>query len=179
VRGNEALEHVVHLYRRLAVELDAAVAVMVGREPAEALAAHFKAQVLADGLCCAFRETLDDLGDAFALCLAVHRLADRLFRSWCRNAVESHQVHVRAAAVLRDLQQIDETVESRLARELRSDIRHLDLLDRVDFDVPYSSAVVAVANLHARRMPDADAARDLAALNAGSQALGEVHGARL
>lgn len=49
-------------------------------------------------------------------------------------------------------------------------------LYRVDFDVPQSRAGIAVAVLHARPLPDADAARNLATPDAGTQTLDEIHG---
>src|SRR6185503_18220144 len=184
VRRQQALQDIVHVSRRLAHEFDATVAVMVGREPAEALVTHLQTQVLADGLRFAFREALDDLRNAFALLLSIWRLARRRLRALAlrggrsrrRNVVESHQVHVRAVAMLRDLQQVDDAVEARLPRQLRRDVRHLDLLDRVDFDLPHCGAAVALARLDARRLPDANAASNLAAPDAGTQTLGEVHG---
>jgi len=70
---------------------------------------------------------------------------------------------------------LDDTSEARFAGELRCDVRPLNLLDGVDFDQPNAGAVVTVADFHAGAVPDAHAAGDVAAQDAGSQALGEVH----
>jgi hypothetical protein len=48
--------------------------------------------------------------------------------------MELDPVHVLAAAVLRDLEQVEHAREARRAGELRRDVRHLDSLDRVDLD---------------------------------------------
>src|SRR6185295_11493684 len=74
-----------------------------------------------------------------------------------------------------NLQQVDDATESCFAREAGRDVRPLDRLDGIDFDEPYTRAVVAVTDFHARAVPDAHAAGDVAALDAWTQALGEIH----
>src|SRR5688572_30228420 len=86
--------------------------------------------------------------------------------------MEPDQVHVLAAAVLRHLQQVDEAGEARGPRELRRDVGQRDPLDRVDLDRAFAERV-ASADLDARALPDAHAARDLAAADAVVQALRE------
>jgi len=180
-REREVLQHVVQGRGTLAVERHASVAVMVVQEPTEAFAAHFQAHVPARGFGLGLRQFRNHLRNALALPIAACRRARRGFRrrAPCRagsDRVEAHQVHVSAGAMLGDLQQVDDAVEAGLPRQLGSDIRHCDLPDRVDFYLPDAGAVVALARLHARRMPDADTAGDVAALDAGTQTTGEIQG---
>lgn len=88
--------------------------------------------------------------------------------------VEPDQIDVLALSVLRDLQEIDHTFESRLARQIWSDIRETDRQNRIHLDRTLFHAV-AVADLDVRTHPYPDAARDLAATNALPQALGKDH----
>ena len=75
--------------------------------------------------------------------------------------MELHQIDLLAAAVFRDFQQIDHAVETRSSRQLRRDVVELDLAQRIDFD--HSGAeLVAIADAHARTLPDAHADGDVA-----------------
>src|ERR1700679_2550569 len=51
--------------------------------------------------------------------------------------VESNQVDIFAFTVLGDLEQIDDTQESRLARQCWSDIRKTDRRDGIHFDLTF------------------------------------------
>src|ERR1700756_2021311 len=91
-----------------------------------------------------------------------------------RQVMEPDEIDVLAASVLRNLQQIRDAREPRLARDLVRDVVESDLLDGVDFDLPRAQPI-AVSDLHPRRHPDADAARDLAGANGVAQVFRELH----
>jgi len=76
--------------------------------------------------------------------------------------------------VLRDLEQIDYTQESRLSRQLWSDIRKTDRLYGIHFDLPFLHTV-SVTHFDMGTLPDSDAARDFSATNSLAKTLGEDH----
>jgi hypothetical protein len=88
--------------------------------------------------------------------------------------VKPDQIDVLAATVLCDLEEVDYTLETRLPRQLWSDIRETDRQDRIHLDLALLHPV-AVTDLDVGARPDSDAARDFAATNALSQALREDH----
>src|ERR1035441_10679471 len=79
-----------------------------------------------------------------------------------------------AFTVLRHFEQIDDSQESRLARQLPSDIRQTDWLDRIHFDLTFFHTI-PVADFDVGPHPYSDAASDLSAANSVAQALGEHH----
>jgi len=88
--------------------------------------------------------------------------------------VEPDQIDVLALAVLRDLEEVDHPLETRLPREVWRDVFEADRQDRIHLDLTLFHAV-AVADLDVGTHPYADAARDFAAPNSLAQALGEDH----
>jgi hypothetical protein len=88
--------------------------------------------------------------------------------------VESDQIDVLALTVLRDLEEVEHTFETRRSRQLWSDIRETDRQDRIYFDLTLLHPV-AVADPYVGTHPYADAASDLAAPNSVAQALREDH----
>jgi hypothetical protein len=88
--------------------------------------------------------------------------------------MEPDQVHVLAATVLRDLEEVDDTLETGLSRQLGSEVREAHGQDRIHHDLALVHAV-AVAGRDVGAVPDPDAARDSAAPHALAQALGEYH----
>jgi hypothetical protein len=91
-----------------------------------------------------------------------------------RYVVESDQINVLALAVLRDLEEVNHTLETRRSRQLWSDIRETDRQDRIYLDLTLVH-LVAVADLYVGTHPYADAAIDFAAPNSVAQALREDH----
>src|SRR5216684_4257775 len=81
-----------------------------------------------------------------------------------RHVVEPDQINILALAVLRDLEEVDHTVETRLSRQLWSDIRKTDRQDRIHFDLTLFHGV-ADADRHAGTHPYSHAARDFSATN--------------
>jgi hypothetical protein len=75
-------------------------------------------------------------------------------------------------------EQIENTEESRFAGELWRNVREAYRLDRVDFDLAFIHAVTP-ARFHAWRLPNAHAARDLAAPDAVAEPLGKHHAVSL
>jgi hypothetical protein len=88
--------------------------------------------------------------------------------------MESNQVHVFAAAVSCDLQQIIHTVKSRFAGQIERDIGDGYLRDRVHDDVALFHPVPAT-NLHVGTRPDANAASGSSIPNAVAEVLTEHH----
>src|SRR5439155_20410768 len=83
-------------------------------------------------------------------------------------------VDILAFPVLRDLEQIDQTQETRLTRQLRSDIRKTNRRDRIHFDLTFFHTVPG-ANLDVRTRPYPDTASDFSAANSLAQMLAEHH----
>jgi hypothetical protein len=78
--------------------------------------------------------------------------------------VEPNQVDILAFTVLRDLEQIDQTKETRLSRLLRSDIRKTDWLDRIHLDFTFFHSVPGTY-FDMRARPNSYAAGDFSATN--------------
>lgn len=75
--------------------------------------------------------------------------------------MEPDEVDVFTFSVFRNLEQVDDAEEARRARQLRSDIEEADRFNGIDFDLAFLHRV-AVANLHVKTGPDADATGDFA-----------------
>lgn len=88
--------------------------------------------------------------------------------------MEPDQIDILAFPVLGDLQQVDEPQESRLARQLRSDLLKADLLDGVHFNLAVFHPV-AVADFDVGTFPYPDAASDSSVANSVAEALRERH----
>src|SRR5689334_22455403 len=88
--------------------------------------------------------------------------------------MESNQVHVLAAAVSRDLQQIVDTIEAGFLREIKRHIFDRDRRNRINDDVTVLH-LIAIADLHARARPDANAASDAATPDAFAESFGKNH----
>ena len=79
--------------------------------------------------------------------------------------MKSHQIDTLAFTVLRDLEQINETQESGLARQCGSDIQETDRLNRVHFDLAFFHTVT-VAHYKAGAHPYSDTAGDFSSTDA-------------
>jgi hypothetical protein len=88
--------------------------------------------------------------------------------------MEANQVHVVAAAVFCDSQQIIHALETRFTGQIVSDVGDGDRLDRVHDDVALVH-LVAATHLDMRTRPDANAAPDSAAPDSVAKAFGEDH----
>jgi hypothetical protein len=88
--------------------------------------------------------------------------------------VESNQIDIFAWAVFCDLEQIDDTEKTGLARQGWSDIRKTDGGDGVHFDFAFFHAV-AVAHFDVEALPYSDTAGDVSAAHAVAKPLGEYH----
>jgi hypothetical protein len=78
--------------------------------------------------------------------------------------VEPNQIDIFTLTVLRNLEQIDDTKETRFASQLWSDIRKTDRLDRIHFDRTFLHAVPD-AHFDMRTRPYSDTASDFSATN--------------
>jgi len=78
--------------------------------------------------------------------------------------VEPNQIDVFTFTVLRNLEQIDKTQETRLACQLRSDIRKTNRRDRIHLDLTFFHAVPD-AHFDMGTRPYSDAASDFSATN--------------
>ena len=88
--------------------------------------------------------------------------------------MESNEIDILAFTVPGNLQQIDETEETRLARQLRGDIGKTDRLDRIDLNLAFFHAVPD-AHFDMGARPDSNAASDFPAANSLAKPLGEHH----
>jgi hypothetical protein len=88
--------------------------------------------------------------------------------------MEPDQIDVVALTVLCHLEQIDETQESRLARQFRRDVGKADGLDRIHFDLTFFHTVPG-AHSHMETLPDSNTAGDFSAANSLAKPLGECH----
>jgi len=88
--------------------------------------------------------------------------------------VEPNQINVLAFTVLGNLEQIDETQETRLARQLWSDIRKTDRRDRIHLDLTFLHPV-PVTHFDVGTLPYSDTASDLSAAHSLAKTLGERH----
>src|SRR5215469_10795163 len=71
-------------------------------------------------------------------------------------------------------QKVEHTKESRLARQLRSNVRESDWFDRIHLDLTLLHPV-PVSDYDVRARPDADAAGDVPAPNSFAKPPGEHH----
>jgi hypothetical protein len=78
--------------------------------------------------------------------------------------VEPNQIDILTFAVLCDLEQINDSKETRLARQLGSDIGKADGRDRIHLDRAFFHGVAA-AYFDMGPGPDSDAASDFSAAN--------------
>ncbi len=90
--------------------------------------------------------------------------------------MKPHEINILSWSMLRNLQQINDSLEPRFPREFGGNIRELNALDRINLDLPAIHRIT-IANLYVRPLPDAYAARDTAAANARSESFGEHHAA--
>ena len=88
--------------------------------------------------------------------------------------MEPNQVDPFAFAVLRNLKQIDHTEETRLPRQLWSDVWKTDRVDRINFDFTFFHAIPG-ADPDMGTRPYADTASDLSAANSLAKTLREDH----
>jgi len=88
--------------------------------------------------------------------------------------VKPNQIDILPFTVLRDLEQIDETQETRLSSQLWSDVRKTNRLDGIHFDLTFLHTVPA-AHFDMGAGPDSDAASDFSATNSLPKTLGEDH----
>ncbi len=88
--------------------------------------------------------------------------------------MKSDQIDILASAVFRNLEQVDQTVEAGLTRELRGDIRKPNRLNGIDFNLAFVHRIPA-AHPDARTHPDANAAGDVAAPHAVAKTFREDH----
>src|SRR6266850_6957608 len=90
------------------------------------------------------------------------------------HVVEPNQIDILAFTVLRDLEQIDHTQETRLSRQFWSDIRKTDRRDRIHLDLTFFHTIPG-ANLHVGTRPYPDTASDFSASNSLAKTLAEHH----
>ena len=88
--------------------------------------------------------------------------------------MEPNQIDVLAFTVLRDFEQVDETEESRLSRQCRSDVRKTYRLDRIHFDLTFFH-LVPFAHFDVRARPYSDTASDFSSTNSIAKSLGKRH----
>lgn len=84
------------------------------------------------------------------------------------------QIDILALTVLRNLEQINEAQESRLARQGWGDIRKTDVLNRIHFDLTFFHAV-PVAHYDVGAHPYSDTAGDFSSTNSLAKSLGKRH----
>ena len=92
--------------------------------------------------------------------------------------MESNQVDVVAATVLRDREEVGHIFETRTSRQVWSDVGQTNRLNRIYLDLPLIDAV-APTNLDVGTCPYSDAASDGASSHSLSEPLGEDHAASL
>jgi hypothetical protein len=73
--------------------------------------------------------------------------------------MKANKVDVLAPTVLRDLEEINDSLEARGSRQLWRDVIDADWQYRINLDLAIAHTI-ALADAHARVHPDADAARD-------------------
>jgi len=88
--------------------------------------------------------------------------------------VEPNQIDILAFTVLRDFKQIEDTQETRLSRQLWSDIRKTDWGDRIHLDLTLFHTVPGT-HFDVGLRPYPDAASNFSATNSLAQTLGEDH----
>ena len=102
----------------------------------------------------------------------------RLALTWAlgawRHVVEPNEINILAFTVLRDLEQINDAHESRLARQCWGDIRKTDRLNRIHFDLTFFHTV-SVAHYDVGTHPHSDTAGDFSSTNSIAKSLGKRH----
>ena len=88
--------------------------------------------------------------------------------------MKPNQIDVVTGAVLRGLEQIGHTAETRLSRQIVGDIREINRHNLIHDDLPLVHTVTT-AHLDVGSHPDPDAAPDPPASNSVAKALGEHH----
>lgn len=88
--------------------------------------------------------------------------------------VEANEVDVLATAVFCNLEQIENSKESRFTREFWRDIRKPNRFDGIDFDGAFVHAV-SFANRYMRTDPKTNGAGDFSATNSFPKSFGEYH----
>ena len=88
--------------------------------------------------------------------------------------MKPHQINILALTVLRDLKQIYNTQESRLARQCWGDIRKADRLNRIHFDLTFFHPI-PVAHFDTGTHPYPDAAGNFSPTNSIAKPLGKRH----
>ena len=88
--------------------------------------------------------------------------------------MKTYQVDMVALSMFRNLEQIDDAEESRLARQRRRDVQQTDWRDRVHLNFTFFHRV-SVAHFDVRTHPYADAASDFTPANSIAKALGKHH----
>jgi hypothetical protein len=89
--------------------------------------------------------------------------------------VKSNQIDVLSLAMLRDFQEVDHALKTRLARQFGSDVGECNRHNRIHLDVSLLHTV-ALADGNVWTHPDSDAAGDYALSDTVAQALREDHG---
>ena len=88
--------------------------------------------------------------------------------------MEPNKIDILAFTMLRNLEQINDAQESRLARQCWGDIRKTDRLDRIHFDLTFFHSV-PVAHFDMGTRPYSDAASDFPATPSLAKTLAEDH----
>lgn len=88
--------------------------------------------------------------------------------------VEANEVDVLAAAVFCDLEQIENSKESRFTSDLWRNVWKPDRFDGVDFDGALAHAV-SLTNQNMRTSPKTNATGDFSATNSFPKSFGEYH----
>src|SRR5580698_8725625 len=92
--------------------------------------------------------------------------------------MEMDEIDILALSMLRHFKQVQNTQKSRLACQLRRDIRKSNGFHGVDLDRALFHAISS-ANSHMRAHPDSNAAGDLSPTNSFSKPFGKHHGKSL
>ena len=90
------------------------------------------------------------------------------------HVVEPDQINILASTMFRDLEQVQNAKESRLARQFRSNVRKPDRLNRIDFNLAFLDTV-SRAHSDAGTHPDSHAASDLSPTYSLAKPLSEHH----
>ena len=90
------------------------------------------------------------------------------------HVVKPNKIDTLAFTVLRNLQQIDDTQETRLARQLWSDIRKTNRLDGIHLDLTFFHTV-SPTDFDVGTRPYSDTTSDFSATNALAKSLAEDH----
>ena len=88
--------------------------------------------------------------------------------------MEPDQINILALTVLRHVQKIDDTKETRFPRQLWSNIRETDRLDGINFDFALFNGVSGT-DLDMWAGPDSDTARNFSPSNSLAKTPGEYH----